>query len=316
MMTNNVLSPVTKNDTAKLVDVFPVETIISLYKSDFDLNVERFFTGLREVSLYECTATGYRFYYPFTLPGDGDFYEELLHQKKRVRLAFYKPLRFEHEFALKRIGTGVSVLDIGCGEGFFLEQLKDRTNKLFGLETYDVALEASREKGIDARKEFIEDHEKEKIEIYDVITAFQVLEHVYDIKSFLDNATRLLKKGGKLYLATPNNDPWFQQYNKYSTLNLPPHHMGLWNEKSFRNMGNFFGLRVNQIEYDEKINWKINAYYRVRCWLNIKTPFKKHTTREKIAMLLLSPFAGLFSLINYSFNRVKGYNIVIEFIKE
>jgi 2-polyprenyl-3-methyl-5-hydroxy-6-metoxy-1,4-benzoquinol methylase len=314
-MSKNPVSPVTQKSPAKLVGKFPVKEITTLYRQDFDLDVQRFFTGIDEVSLYECVDTGYRFYYPFSMAADGDFYSDLLQAKKKVLKVFYRPFRFEHEFGVQRINDNESVLDIGCGEGFFLEQLKNRTKNLHGLEMYDLALEMCKEKGIDAKKEFVEMHEKGKTEIYDVVTAFQVLEHVVDVKSFIENAVRLLKKDGRLILAVPNNNPFFQRFNKYTTLNLPPHHMGLWNEESFKRMADFFGLTITKIGYSEHLNWKLDAYYRAKNWLDIKSSLRRHTFLEKSKIILLAPIAALLSLAHYATNKVQGYNIVVEFSK-
>ena len=75
---------------------------------------------------------------------------------------------------------------------------------------------------------------------FSFICSFQVLEHVYEVYGFLNSAIALLKNKGKLIIAVPNNNPYFLKHDKYHTLNLPPHHMGIWDERSLKFIGKLF----------------------------------------------------------------------------
>ena len=69
-------SPVTYSNNVTLLRSFDVEKIIALYIKETRVDVSRFFDELKEIELYQCNDTGYRFYYPFTIYGDDKFYQE------------------------------------------------------------------------------------------------------------------------------------------------------------------------------------------------------------------------------------------------
>ena len=56
-------------------------------------------------------------------------------------------------------------------------------------------------------------------------------------------ALTVLKKGGKMIIAVPNNNPYLFEWDDYHTLNLPPHHAGLWNKTVFKNIENTFSIK-------------------------------------------------------------------------
>src|SRR5690606_22887486 len=85
---------------------------------------------------------------------------------------------------------------------------------------------------------------------FDVICSFQVLEHVYEVNDFINNQLRILKKGGRLIVGAPNNNPYLFIHDKYHTLNLPPHHAGLWNKKSLTSLEKVFNLEVEEVFYE------------------------------------------------------------------
>jgi SAM-dependent methyltransferase len=142
------------------------------------------------------------------------------------------------------------VLDIGCGRGAFLSNIKNKVASCTGLEFNDQAIEKARQAGLDVRKEMIETHAAANPEKYSVVCFFQVLEHINEVKQFLDAALKTLKSGGLLIIGVPNSDPWLLKYDKFHTLNLPPHHAGLWNGAVFQRLDRFFPMKLEKIGYE------------------------------------------------------------------
>jgi 2-polyprenyl-3-methyl-5-hydroxy-6-metoxy-1,4-benzoquinol methylase len=315
-MTETVLSPVTQSSPAKLVDSILTKEIIKLYKEEFAVDVSNYFDGKERIGIYECLSTGYKFYYPFSLAGNAQFYEELQNQHKKLGLSYYREWGYDHEFAFHKVDNGDFVLDIGCGSGIFLERIKAKTPNIFGLEFNEMAIRSCEKKGISVKKEFIQEHAKKNREVYDVVCAFQVLEHVCDIKSFIESVLLTLKKGGKFIIGVPNNQPFFQRFNKYEPLNLPPHHMGLWNKNTFINLQNHFPVKFLEAEYDRPGKPHIDAYFRAKYFFNIKSRIQKHSLAEKIEILLASPFTLLMSSARYIFQGIPGGFIVVSFKKK
>lgn len=92
-----------------------------------------------------------------------------------------------------------------------------------------------------------------------MVCSFQVLEHIADVKSFFYVAINLLKTGGKLILSVPNNDS-FLKYLDNSFSIFPPHHMGLWNEKSLSNITKFFPVEFVKIFKEPLQKYHISGY--------------------------------------------------------
>jgi len=95
------------------------------------------------------------------------------------------------------------ILDVGCGNGFFLDVAKEQGWEVYGTEYSEKAIEILKEKGIKSYKgELNIDDFKE--EMFDVITSFEVVEHINNPVEEIQKIKYFLRKGGVLYITTPN----------------------------------------------------------------------------------------------------------------
>jgi 2-polyprenyl-3-methyl-5-hydroxy-6-metoxy-1,4-benzoquinol methylase len=236
-------SPVT-GKSANVVDLFVVKELINGYKTAIGIDVSPYFQGMDELPQYACPDTGMRFFYPDTLAGSPQFYTAL-----ENREAYYSDWKWEYDEAFPLVEAHTKVLDIGCGRGAFLKKLKgEKACDVTGLEFNPNAYAQLCESGIRASMEPVEIHSEQHEETYDVVTFFQVLEHISAVESFLTAAIKCLKKNGLLILAVPNNEPYLFGFNKYDWLNLPPHHMGWWNAASLQKLSGFFPIKTERIQ--------------------------------------------------------------------
>lgn len=102
-------------------------------------------------------------------------------------------------FLLIKKGTA---LDIGCATGRFLNILKDKGWKANGIELDIDMYNALREKGYNVRNTPIEDCTAD--EKYDLITLFDVIEHIAHLKECFEKLSLLLAEKGTLVMVTPN----------------------------------------------------------------------------------------------------------------
>jgi 2-polyprenyl-3-methyl-5-hydroxy-6-metoxy-1,4-benzoquinol methylase len=309
---SNPISPVTGTAETFLTDTFLKEDIIGLYKTQLDMDVTRFFQS-NSFGLYCCSKTGYRFYHPKGMDGDGTFYAAL---QQRLADGYYHNWKFENQLAYDNINSGDKVLDVGCGIGRFLEKAKDKAAEVCGLELNEKAVEVCRQKGLTVFNELIEQHAAQKESYYDMVCMFQVLEHIYDVKTFLQDCLTVLKPGGKLVIGVPNSEPFFLGYDKYCTLNLPPHHMGLWNKGVFEKIAPLFNIKMLQVQYDVKGSIKIEAYLRAKYITGIKSPAGKHTTAEKIKMILMGIVTVPATIVKKVTKGINGSHIAVVFEKK
>jgi 2-polyprenyl-3-methyl-5-hydroxy-6-metoxy-1,4-benzoquinol methylase len=120
-----------------------------------------------------------------------------------IRETYLKTAESQVRLIRKHAACG-SLLDIGCAQGFFLYSASRAGYAAKGIEiSQDAAEYAVREFGLDVEaKPFEElrfpgDH-------FDVVTLWQVLEHVPYPRAVLEEARRILKPGGLLAASTPN----------------------------------------------------------------------------------------------------------------
>jgi SAM-dependent methyltransferase len=271
------------------------------------MDVAPFFTENNTFFLYQCNDTGYRFYHPTGMEGDGKFYSEL---QQRLADDYYHKWKFENQLALDVINAGDKVLDIGCGVGNFLVRAQEKAT-VTGLELNEKAITICRQRGFNVLNEKIEDHAPGNKEQYDVVCFFQVLEHIYAVNPFLENALSVLKKGGKLVIGVPNNEPYFLGYDKYCTLNLPPHHMGLWNKQVFEKTASLFNLKMLRSCYDIKGSIRTYAYLKAKYLAHVKSPGGKHSGTEKLKMLAWGLWTVPLAFLKKISKGINGSHIAV-----
>ena len=237
-----VKSPLSNKHNTTVEAEILVKSIIENYKQDCGIDVSEYFKGLSYIHIYKCLDSNYKFYFPFHISGKDSLYEKL--QKNNG----YYQLRLEHKIAESFFKADSSILEIGCGNGFFLEELQ-RTRKILctGLEFNQDAVRAGQSKGLNILAEDISNYSTQHYEEYDIVCSFQVLEHVVEVHDFIQAALDSLKVGGKFIIGVPNNNPYLYKYDMYHTLNLPPHHMGLWDVDSLDNLQDIFRIEVDRI---------------------------------------------------------------------
>lgn len=300
-----VVSPLTGTTDVTEVDRIAVETIAQRYAEDFELDVASYFKGLKEIQIYKCNKTLYKFYYPLFIEADSRFYELLMYN----RIVYYPVWRWENSIAAKFITDNDKVLDVGCGDGGFLRGLLARKKvKAEGLELNPEALAIAKRDGLPVHNISVQKYSKDNPNQYDVVTSFQVLEHIADVKSFLSAKIDLLKSGGLLIIGVPFNNPYLYRKDKFHTLNLPPHHMGLWNEESLINLTKLFDLSVVSYEI-EKVD---NMVYYLFIQLNRENLYRRLSNGSSFFRLFTKAFNKIFKI---SSKIIRGRNIVIVYKK-
>lgn len=127
------------------------------------------------------------------------------------------------------------LLDIGCAAGFFLNVARERGWLPFGLELSDTAADFARTRfELDVVTGSFE-HSYLPKQCYDVITAWDVIEHVLKPRIFIEKAYSLLKNNGLLVLGTPNVGSLAYKFRKNHWYHFkPPEHIFYYDPKTLK----------------------------------------------------------------------------------
>lgn len=96
-----------------------------------------------------------------------------------------------------------NLIDVGCGDGFFLDEAKKRGWNVHGTEYALHYINICKQKGIHMQSGKLNPSNYD-LEYFDIITSFEVIEHINYPVEELSNFNAITRKGGVVYITTPN----------------------------------------------------------------------------------------------------------------
>ena len=219
----------------------PVERVVSRYKRLLGIDINDEFSDLLSIDYNRCSECDLGYFFPL-VSGSEHFYKKL--QKFSW---YYMDEKNEYGFAQSFVNRTDNILEIGCGKGAFAKLVHGRS--YLGLEFSKEAQYLATEKGIKVLNESIQDHSIKNALSYDVVCAFQVLEHVVDVCSFIESSVACLKTGGLLILSTPSVDSFAALVPNF-ILDMPPHHVTRWSDISYNKISKIFNLELIELWHE------------------------------------------------------------------
>lgn len=136
---------------------------------------------------------------------------------------------FAYETAAKEVYG--SILEIGCGEGYGIKLLAPKAERYIAIDRHIPENQKNFEH-IDFRQievPFLTGLDENQ---FDVVICFQLIEHIQDDRTLLQEIFRVLNPGGRLLLTTPN---------KTMSLSRNPYHVREYETYEFRSLiSNYF----------------------------------------------------------------------------
>lgn len=192
-----------------------------------------------------------RFHFDQRIPSDAElneFYSRYNYDGRRpclppTRQSYLRLLRqFENYRNTNR------VLDVGCGQGDFLVTARDQGWDVFGTEHSESAVELCVAEGLDVKHGKLSEDFFDG-ESFDIITSFEVFEHIYDGAAELRKFIHYLRPGGLIYITTPNYDALLRHMEGNGFLMVSwPEHISFYNVDSMTYLARSSGLRVVKVE--------------------------------------------------------------------
>ena len=216
------------------------------------------FLALGKYKLYECPRCA--LVSPnidFSKAGGSEMYDDPKNIKDTTReiVATYGYRKKVHAperlaYLLEKTGLqkkDITLLDVGCGPGYFLSYLKDQKIKSKGLELTEFLVHICRKHGLNVTSTELS---KEKPGSYSALTLFDVLEHLTDPVAFFTDANRALKVGGYIMAYSPNihSLAFILMGSRQNTL-YPYQHTAFFDRQSLEYLAKKTGFTLHSLEF-------------------------------------------------------------------
>jgi 2-polyprenyl-3-methyl-5-hydroxy-6-metoxy-1,4-benzoquinol methylase len=188
----------------------------------------------------------------------GEYRKEYSHNSNstptnaREIFEIYKNFQSERLDLIKPdLSTKSRVLEVGASSGQFITHIQGRVELIHAIEIdTDCCNFLSENIGVECDSEYLE-NSKFKDENYDIIAAFQVMEHVNDPISFVQSLKKVASKKAKIFIEVPNLDD-----SLLSTWALPGYdkffyhsaHLHYFTESSLKLVAQKAGFSAHNIE--------------------------------------------------------------------
>jgi 2-polyprenyl-3-methyl-5-hydroxy-6-metoxy-1,4-benzoquinol methylase len=192
-----------------------------------------------------------------------NFYNEIynnpVYQKITKKLSDrsheYRVIRFGNE-RIQRLQKykkkkNIKYLDIGCGTGFVVESAKKKGWDATGIDLNSSGIDFGKKRNLNLFNcdldYFIKNINGKKK--YDVITLFDVLEHIVDPKELICKIKNILEKNGLIYSYVPNfNSASKILFGEKAHFIWPSHHLTYWTPETIVNFFKNLNLKTIFLE--------------------------------------------------------------------
>ena len=173
-------------------------------------------------------------------------------------------------FCLLEYNPNAILLDCGCGEGKNTLKFASRigTQDIFGIEIAKELIDKAKEKRINVKEANLNSRFPFEDEGVDVLTANQVIEHLYDTDNFISEIYRVLRIGGYAIISTENLSSWHNIFallfgwQPFSITNILKDKLGI---------GNPLALHRNEVaSFSSLLHTRVFAYQALKEFFEIK----------------------------------------------
>ncbi len=254
--------------------------------------------------LTTCNECGCCYCQPFKAP-NSDFYSSATDNNSEKRHTILYPWPKNHPtYSSSKFtnGEGMTLLDIGCGNGAFAEFANHRNFDVIGIDIDTASLDLAKKRSVQNTIflnatifEYLKENPEKK---FDIITAFEVIEHLDNPKETIETIKKLLKPDGIFIGTLPNEN---RLLAKEFNLNfaLPPYHLTYWTTETWSNVLNkYFGFKAVVCEN--------NAYYGYLSDISQVTIETKFGIQKGVLHFLLKAIFTLTKAIERPLEKLIG----------
>jgi len=188
-------------------------------------------------------------------------YDDYLADEENIRITFTKRLRTIENYVNKG-----RLLDVGCATGFFLDLARGQGWEVIGSEVSRFSVRYARERfGLDVRLGTLKELEFDS-GMFDVVTMWDVIEHVVDPMSELLEVQRILRDGGLLSIITPNVGSLVARVlgKRWEEFRRVREHVYFFSKRTLTAMLHKAGFEVLKVESADKVFYLGPAVHRLK----------------------------------------------------
>lgn len=142
------------------------------------------------------------------------------------------------------------LLDIGCGNGKYLDFMRSRGWKVTGVDSGPGCDFPRKSLGLTVYDGHLWEHEFPE-NSFDLITLWFVIEHVWDPVRLVVECKRILKPGGELIISTLNSGSFEARiFKRYWWHLLAPEHLSQFDVRSLRGLLNQCDLKILSLRHE------------------------------------------------------------------
>lgn len=243
---------------------------------------------------------------------DSDLVEKRIRSDSNISINFIK----------RYIKEDDNIMDIGCGRGYFLDELRKKGYK--NIEGIDFSSNVVK---------YAIGHLKLKVKIgdfnnfsknnfYNLVLLNQVIEHILDINILLTKTNNLLQKGGYIYISTPNiNSASAFVFKGDFEHFIPPEHINYFNIKSLSSLLNKHGYKIikyNTWGYPENIAGIIKKILKIKSKNNkdLENTYVQANQRNEINNIKYLLFDKMFCTFSNKFIDLLNLGINLQVLAQ
>jgi len=188
-------------------------------------------------------------------------YDNYVEDEENIKITFAKRLD-----TIERYANKGHLLDVGCATGFFLDLARSRGWRVVGSEVSEFTVRYARHTlGLDVRLGTLRQLGFED-QAFDVVTMWDVIEHVPDPLAELREVRRILRDGGVLSIITPDVGSLVARVlgTRWEEFRRVREHVYFFSQRTMRETLRKAGFLVLRTEYADKVFYLGPAMHRLK----------------------------------------------------
>lgn len=184
------------------------------------------------------------------------------------------------------LNTEMDVLDVGCGNGFLANIIKDKVKTYIGIDVSEAFVDDAKKRVVAGNCEFRQIELSEFVtktkNKFDLIFLLDVTEHIpdHDLIVIFECIKSLLKPKGKLVIHTPNLDYFLERLKDWGVLSQVTGHIAVRNFTSYQTLLRKTGYMNSNVIYINHYNKLLKNLFFLR-----KIPFIGNLFRPRLLII-------------------------------